>query len=161
MCVCVYPLYTAERHVSFIVDRSEIGTMVAALNRLSSLSLSLSLDPYVRVLMLNSKTGKKMKKKKTTFLRAVAQPEFNETLTFDLTVAQLDTVQFLVVLCSKVSQRSRVNRLPPRNDGHDVMITGTITIAGPVGGGIGRRRSRERQRGFRQLAQQVHRSLYR
>ncbi|XP_032686092.1 synaptotagmin-2-like [Odontomachus brunneus] len=59
-------------------------------------------NPYVRVLMLNGRTGKKMKKKKTKFLRAVAQPEFNETLTFDLAVTQLDTVQFLVVLCSKV-----------------------------------------------------------
>lgn len=60
-------------------------------------------DPYVRVLMLNGKTGKKMKKKKTKFLRAVAQPEFNEILTFDLAITQLDTVQFLVVLCSKVN----------------------------------------------------------
>lgn len=59
-------------------------------------------NPYVRVLMLNGRTGKKMKKKKTKFLHAVAQPEFNETLTFDLAVTQLDTVQFLVVLCSKV-----------------------------------------------------------
>ncbi|KAH0953733.1 hypothetical protein HN011_007317 [Eciton burchellii] len=66
---------------------------------ISSLS---EFNPYVRVLMLNGKTGKKMRKKKTTFLRAVAQPEFNETLTFDLAVAQLDTVQFLIVLCSKV-----------------------------------------------------------
>jgi len=56
--------------------------------------------------MLNGKTGKKMRKKKTTFLRAVAQPEFNETLTFDLAVAQLDTVQFLIVLCSKVARCS-------------------------------------------------------
>lgn len=63
------------------------------------------IDPYVRVLMLNGKTGKKMKKKKTKFLHAVAQPEFNETLTFDVAVNQLDTVQFLVVLCSKVSYR--------------------------------------------------------
>lgn len=59
-------------------------------------------DPYVRVLMLNGKTGKKLKKKKTKFLQAVAQPEFNETLTFDLPITHLDTVQFLIVLCSKV-----------------------------------------------------------
>ncbi|XP_039312921.1 synaptotagmin-1 isoform X2 [Solenopsis invicta] len=67
----------------------------------SVLSLN-KFNPYVRVLMLNGKTGKKMKKKKTKFLRAIAQPEFNEILTFDLAVTQLDTVQFLVVLCSKV-----------------------------------------------------------
>jgi len=59
-------------------------------------------DPYVRVLMLNGKTGKKIGKKKTKFLRAVMQPEFNETLTFDLPINQLDTVQFLIVLCNKV-----------------------------------------------------------
>lgn len=52
--------------------------------------------------MLNGKTGKKMKKKKTKFLSAVVQPEFNETLTFDLPITQLDTVQFLIVLCNKV-----------------------------------------------------------
>lgn len=60
------------------------------------------IDPYVRVLMLNGKTGKKIKKKKTKFLSAVMQPEFNETLTFDLPITQLDTVQFLIVLCNKV-----------------------------------------------------------
>lgn len=59
-------------------------------------------DPYVRVLMLNGKTGKKIKKRKTKFLRAVMQPEFNETLTFDLPITQLDMVQFLIVLCNKV-----------------------------------------------------------
>lgn len=59
-------------------------------------------DPYVRILMLNGKTGKKIKKKKTKFLNAVMQPEFNETLTFDLPITQLDTVQFLIVLCNKV-----------------------------------------------------------
>ncbi|XP_024944754.1 synaptotagmin-5 isoform X2 [Cephus cinctus] len=59
-------------------------------------------NPYVRVLMLNGKTGRKMKKKKTKFLKATAQPEYNEVLTFDLTHNQLDHVQFLVILCSKV-----------------------------------------------------------
>ncbi|XP_046420082.1 synaptotagmin-2-like isoform X1 [Neodiprion fabricii] len=58
-------------------------------------------NPYVRILMLNGKTGRKMKKKKTKFLRAAAQPEFNETLTFDLTFAQLETIQFLVAVWSK------------------------------------------------------------
>ncbi|XP_043289135.1 synaptotagmin-1-like isoform X2 [Venturia canescens] len=60
-------------------------------------------NPYVRVLMLNGKTGRKLKKKKTKFLRSTAQPEFNETLTFDLLHNQLDTVQFLIVLCSKIN----------------------------------------------------------
>ncbi|XP_053971948.1 synaptotagmin-1-like [Hylaeus volcanicus] len=58
-------------------------------------------NPYVRVLMLNARTGQKIKKKKTKFVRASLQPELNETLTFDVTYNQLDIVQFLVVLCSK------------------------------------------------------------
>lgn len=53
--------------------------------------------------MLNGKTGRKMKKKKTHILRADNQLEFNETMTFDLTFNQIDTVQFLVVLCNKAS----------------------------------------------------------
>ncbi|XP_020295020.1 synaptotagmin-2-like [Pseudomyrmex gracilis] len=69
-------------------------------------------NPYIRVLMLNGKTGKKLKKKKTKFLQAVAQPEFNETLTFDLPITQLDTVQFLIVLCSKtLPERSPTNAM--------------------------------------------------
>lgn len=52
--------------------------------------------------MLNARTGQKMKRKKTRFLSGTSQPEFNETLTFDVTYNQLDIVQFLVVLCSKV-----------------------------------------------------------
>lgn len=58
-------------------------------------------NPYVRILMLNGRTGQRMKKKKTKFAVATAQPEFNETLTFDVSYNQLDIVQFLVVLCSK------------------------------------------------------------
>lgn len=57
---------------------------------------------YVRVLMLNGRTGQRMKKKRTKFVTANSQPEFNETLTFDVSYNQLDIVQFLVVLCSRV-----------------------------------------------------------
>lgn len=60
--------------------------------------------------MLNGKTGRKMKKKRTKFLRSTAQPEFNETLTFDLLHNQLDTVQFLIVLCSKVNEQLRLRK---------------------------------------------------
>ncbi|XP_070153128.1 synaptotagmin 20 isoform X1 [Polyergus mexicanus] len=59
-------------------------------------------NPYIKVLMLNGKTSKKIRKKKTKCLNAVVQPEFNETLTFDLPITQLDTVQFLIVLCNKI-----------------------------------------------------------
>jgi Ca2+-dependent lipid-binding protein len=62
----------------------------------------ISTDPYVRILLLNGKTGRKIKKKKTKFIRANAEPEFNETLTFDLPVSQIDILQFLIILCSKV-----------------------------------------------------------
>lgn len=58
-------------------------------------------NPYVKVLMLNGRTGQKMKRRKTKFVCATSQPEFNETLTFDVTYNQLDIVQFLVILCSK------------------------------------------------------------
>lgn len=59
-------------------------------------------NPYVRILMLNGRTGKKIKRQKTRCLLANTQPEFNETLTFDLLFNQLDNVQFLIVLCNKV-----------------------------------------------------------
>lgn len=63
-----------------------------------------AVDPYVRILMLNGKTGRRIKKKKTKTIPATAEPEFNETLTFDLPATQIDALQFLVILCSKVSK---------------------------------------------------------
>ncbi|KAL6260858.1 hypothetical protein P5V15_008387 [Pogonomyrmex californicus] len=89
-------LPTAERLTINIMKLRDIKfiPIVSSLNEF---------NPYIRVLMINGKTGKKMKKKKTKFLRAIAQPEFNEILTFDLAVTQLDTIQFLIVLCSKVT----------------------------------------------------------
>lgn len=58
---------------------------------------------YVRVLMLNGRTGQRLKKKKTKFVTASSQPEFNETLTFDVSYNQLDVVQFLAILCSRAA----------------------------------------------------------
>lgn len=52
--------------------------------------------------MLNGRTGHRIRKKKTKSVIANSQTEFNETLTFDVLYNQLDIVQFLVVLCSKV-----------------------------------------------------------
>lgn len=71
-------------------------------------------NPYVRILLLNGKTGRKIKKKKTKFIPTTAEPEFNETLTFDLPVSQLDILQFLIILCSKVSLE--VNNVPMMNE---------------------------------------------
>ncbi|XP_043595491.1 synaptotagmin-5-like isoform X1 [Bombus pyrosoma] len=58
---------------------------------------------YVRILMLNGRTGQRMKKKKTRFVVANSHSEFNETLTFDVSYNQLDIVQFLVVLRGKAA----------------------------------------------------------
>lgn len=53
--------------------------------------------------MLYGKTGRKIRKKKTRMLGPAMGVELNETLTFELSCNQLDTVQFLLILCSKVS----------------------------------------------------------
>lgn len=58
-------------------------------------------------MLLNGKTGRKIKKRKTKFIRGNAEPEFNETLTFDLPVSQIDILQFLIILCSKVNKEAR------------------------------------------------------
>jgi hypothetical protein len=64
-------------------------------------------DPYVRVVQLNGSTGRSIKRKKTAFKHGTECPEFNETLTFDLTPNQLETTTFLVLLCSRtVSEES-------------------------------------------------------
>ncbi|KAK2583704.1 hypothetical protein KPH14_009626 [Odynerus spinipes] len=92
--------------VSYLPTAQRLTINVMKLRDLKVLRFVSSLNefyPYVRVVMLNGKTGKKLKKRKTRTLHAVAQPEFNETLTFDVTYNQLDSVQFLIVLCNKVS----------------------------------------------------------
>ncbi|XP_066581903.1 synaptotagmin-2-like [Prorops nasuta] len=71
-----------------------------------------SFNPYVRILMLNGKTGRKLKKRKTKFFIATPQPEFNETLTFDLSENKLDNVQFLIILCSKAVISEQANGEP-------------------------------------------------
>ncbi|KYN10379.1 PREDICTED: synaptotagmin-2-like [Trachymyrmex cornetzi] len=108
-------------------------------------------NPYVKVLMLNGKTGKKMKKKKTKYLRTIAQPEFNETLTFNLAVTQLDTVQFLVVLCSKVLPEGLPANTADVSDSEDSVSSfkrSTDTFIGKVALGKGVRGSTERLHWF-------------
>ncbi|XP_067208321.1 synaptotagmin-B-like isoform X3 [Linepithema humile] len=109
-------------------------------------------NPYVRVLMLNGKTGKKIKKKKTRFLCAIAHPEFNETLTFDLAVTQLDTVQFLIVLCSKVLlEGSSTNATDHASDSEDSVNSfrkSADIFCGKVALGKGVRGSTERLHWF-------------
>ncbi|XP_018340101.1 PREDICTED: synaptotagmin-B-like isoform X2 [Trachymyrmex septentrionalis] len=108
-------------------------------------------NPYVKVLMLNGKTGKKMKKKKTKYLRTIAQPEFNETLTFNLAVTQLDTVQFLVVLCSKVLPEGLPANITDASDSEDSVSSfkrSTDAFIGKVALGKGVRGSTERLHWF-------------
>ncbi|XP_072758016.1 synaptotagmin 20 isoform X2 [Anoplolepis gracilipes] len=109
-------------------------------------------NPYIRVLMLNGKTGKKIKKKKTKFLSSVVQPEFNETLTFDLPITQLDTVQFLIVLCNKIlPEGSHTNTVDHASDSEDSINSyknsANISI-GKVALGKGVRGSTERLHWF-------------
>lgn len=108
-------------------------------------------NPYVRVLMLNGKTGKKIKKRKTKFLRAVMQPEFNETLTFDLPITQLDMVQFLIVLCNKILPEGSTNIVDHTSDSEDSVSSfrnsANISI-GKVALGKGVRGSTERLHWF-------------
>lgn len=87
----------------------------------SSLS---NFNPFVRILMLNGRTGQRMKKKKTKFVCASLHPEFNETLTFDVSYNQLDIVQFLIVLCSKtVPVEIPANSMDHQSDSEDSVTT--------------------------------------
>ncbi|XP_043495007.1 synaptotagmin-1-like isoform X1 [Polistes fuscatus] len=95
--------------VSYLPTAQRLTINIMELRNIKALKFVPNLNefyPYVRVLMLNGKTGKKLKKRKTRTLHAVAQPEFNETLTFDVAYDQLDSVQFLIVLCSRVSLKN-------------------------------------------------------
>ncbi|XP_076663015.1 synaptotagmin 20 isoform X2 [Andrena cerasifolii] len=109
-------------------------------------------NPYVRVLMLNARTGQKMKKKKTKPVGANRQPDFNETLTFDVSYSKLDTVQFLVVLCSKtVTAEAPSRTLDHPSDSEDsvtsVYKSNDVNI-GKVALGKGVRGSTERLHWF-------------
>ncbi|XP_074111209.1 synaptotagmin 20 [Cotesia typhae] len=91
--------------ISYLPTAERLSITVVKLRNLKYLpttNLSTKLNLYVRVLMLHGKTGRKIRKKKTKILHAMTEGEFNDTLTFALSPYQLDTVQFLVILCNKV-----------------------------------------------------------
>ncbi|XP_071632026.1 synaptotagmin 20 isoform X1 [Temnothorax longispinosus] len=140
--------------ISYLPTAERLTINIMKLRDIKFIPTVLSLNefnPYVRVLMLNGKTGKKMKKKKTKFLRAVAQPEFNEILTFDLAVTQLDTVQFLVVLCSKVLPEGLAANTADASDSEESISSfkrSTDTFIGKVALGKGVRGSTERLHWF-------------
>ncbi|KAG5345560.1 SYT1 protein, partial [Acromyrmex charruanus] len=140
--------------VSYLPTAERLTINIMKLRDIKFIPTGLSLNefnPYVKVLMLNGKTGKKMKKKKTKYLRTIAQPEFNETLTFNLAVTQLDTVQFLVVLCSKVLPEGLPANTADASDSEDSVNSfkrSTSTFIGKVALGKGVRGSTERLHWF-------------
>ncbi|XP_018305945.1 synaptotagmin 20 isoform X2 [Mycetomoellerius zeteki] len=140
--------------VSYLPTAERLTINIMKLRDIKFIPTVLSLNefnPYVKVLMLNGKTGKKMKKKKTKYLRTIAQPEFNETLTFNLAVTQLDTVQFLVVLCSKVFPEGLPANTADASDSEDSVSSfkrSTDTFIGKVALGKGVRGSTERLHWF-------------
>ncbi|KAG5335288.1 SYT1 protein, partial [Acromyrmex heyeri] len=140
--------------VSYLPTAERLTINIMKLRDIKFIPTGLSLNefnPYVKVLMLNGKTGKKMKKKKTKYLRTIAQPEFNETLTFNLAVTQLDTVQFLVVLCSKVLPEGLPANTTDASDSEDSVNSfkrSTGTFIGKVALGKGVRGSTERLHWF-------------
>lgn len=54
--------------------------------------------PYIRILQVSSKNGRVIRKKKTAVRAGTIEPEFNETLHFDLQPTQVETMIFLVML---------------------------------------------------------------
>ncbi|XP_011494533.1 PREDICTED: synaptotagmin-1-like [Ceratosolen solmsi marchali] len=103
--------------ISYLPTAQRLTIKVMKLRNVKFVPVVLNLNefnPYVRILLLNGKTGRKIKKKKTKFIRANAEPEFNETLTFDLPVSQIDILQFLIILCSKASLED--NNVPMMNE---------------------------------------------
>ncbi|XP_018047143.1 PREDICTED: synaptotagmin-1-like isoform X1 [Atta colombica] len=140
--------------VSYLPTAERLTINIMKLRDIKFISTGLSLNefnPYVKVLMLNGKTGKKMKKKKTKYLCTIAQPEFNETLTFNLPVTQLDTVQFLVVLCGKVLPEGLSANTVDASDSEDSVSSfkkSTDIFIGKVALGKGVRGSTERLHWF-------------
>ena len=59
--------------------------------------------PYVRILQVSSKSGRVLRKKKTAVKPGTTEPEFNETLNFDLQQQNISTVIFIVM----ISHRSK------------------------------------------------------
>lgn len=141
--------------ISYLPTAQRLTINVMKLRNIKFTSVVSSLNkfnPYIRILMLNGKTGKKIKKKKTKFLSGVVQPEFNETLTFDLPITQLDTVQFLIVLCNKVLPEGSPTNIPDHaSDSEDSVSSfrssANISI-GKVALGKGVRGSTERLHWF-------------
>ena len=64
--------------------------------------INIFIGPYIRILQVSSKNGKVIRKKKTSVKSGTSEPEFNETLHFDLQQQQVESMIFIVM----VSHRS-------------------------------------------------------
>ncbi|KAK7866346.1 hypothetical protein R5R35_003273 [Gryllus longicercus] len=90
--------------LSFLPTAQRLSVSVLRAARLRYLQVANSLadfHPYVRVIQLHGSTGRSVRRKKTTARPGCDAPDFNETLTFDLSAPQLETAVFLVLLCSR------------------------------------------------------------
>ena len=70
--------------------------------------LNILLGPYVRILQVSSKNGKVIKKKKTAVKSGTIEPEFNETLNFDLQQQQTSSMIFIVMISHRSQPEVRI-----------------------------------------------------
>ncbi len=68
-----------------------------------------SADPYVRIIQVNP-SGKVLRKKKTNTKEGGKEPIFNETLNFDLAPNQLESMNFVVMLSTKIDSPTEVTK---------------------------------------------------
>ncbi|KDR16075.1 Synaptotagmin-3 [Zootermopsis nevadensis] len=90
--------------VSYLPTAQRLSVSVIKASNLKYLEIADSIadfNPYVRVIQLSGSSGRSIKRKKTAFKHGTESPEFNETLTFDLSPSHLETTTFLVLLCSR------------------------------------------------------------
>ncbi|XP_049942375.1 synaptotagmin-5-like [Schistocerca serialis cubense] len=94
--------------LSFLPTAQRLSFCILKAANLKYLEVTESLGsfyPFVRVIQLNMSTGRSLRRKKTTFRHASENPEFNETLTFDVAPSQLESATFLVLVCTRCPDR--------------------------------------------------------
>ncbi|XP_066999822.2 synaptotagmin-5 [Anabrus simplex] len=99
--------------LSYLPTAQRLTVSVIRAARLKFLSVAESateFNPFVRVIHLHGSTGRSVKRKKTAVRPGSDAPEFNETLTFDLTATQLESAVFLVLLCSRAASSKNRDR---------------------------------------------------
>lgn len=99
--------------ISYLPTAQRLSVSVIRARNLKYLQIVDSIadfKPYLRVIQLHGFTGRAIKRKKTTFKQGTECPEFNETLTFDLYPNQLDTMTFLLLLCSRTMTEESIGQ---------------------------------------------------